>query len=115
MDVRITHPNAPSNMSTTVEKLLLRNEAEKKTRYASRVINTECASFIPLVFTTAATTAPECNRFHKRLAEIIANKRKERYSSVLSYIWTTISFPMLKSILVSIHGVREKFGVKKIG
>ena len=109
MDVRITHPNAPSNLCTPVEKLLMRNEAEKKTKYASRVINTERASFIPLVFTTAATTAPECNRFHKRLAEIIANKRKERYSSVLSYIRTRISFAMLKSILVSIHGVREKY------
>ena len=108
MDVRITHPNAPSNMTTPVDKLLLKNEAEKKRKYGSRVTNTERASFIPLVFTTAATTAPECDRFHKRLAELISHKRKERYSSVLSYIRTRISFAMLKSILVSIHGVREK-------
>ena len=115
MDVRITHPNAPSNMSTPVDKLLLKNEAEKKTKYASRVINTERASFIPLVFTTAATTAPECNKFHKRVAELIANKRKEQYSKVLSYIRTRISFAMLKSILVSIHGVRDKRGRKEGG
>ena len=63
-----------------VDKLLLKNEAEKKTKYASSVINTERATFIPLVivFTTAATTAPECNKFHKRVAELIANKRKEQ-------------------------------------
>ena len=79
MDVRITHANAPSNLSIPVDKLLLKNEAEKKTKYASRVINTERATFIPLVFTTAATTAPECNKFHKRVAELIANKRKEPY------------------------------------
>ena len=79
-------------------------------KYASRVINTERASFIPLVFTTSATTAPECNKFHKRIAELIANKRKEQYSKVLSYIRTRISFTMLKSILVSIHGVRVKKG-----
>ena len=108
MDVRITHPNAPSNMSLPVDKLLLKNEAEKKTKYASRVINTERASFIPLVFTTSATTAPECDRFHKRVAELISNKRKEQYSKVLSYIRTRVSFAMLKSILVSIHGVRDK-------
>ena len=108
MDVRITHPNAPSNMSTPVDKLLLRNETEKKTKYGSRIINTERASFIPLVFTTSATTAPECNKFHKRLADLIANKRKEQYSKVLSYIRTRISFSMLKSILVSIHGVRDQ-------
>ena len=29
MDVRINHPNAPSNLSIPVEKLLLKNEAEK--------------------------------------------------------------------------------------
>ena len=108
MDVRITHPNAPSNMSTPVDKLLLRNETEKKTKYGSRIINTERASFIPLVFTTSATTAPECNKFHKRLADLIAKKRKEQYSKVLSYIRTRISFSMLKSILVSIHGVRDQ-------
>ena len=95
-----------------MDKLLLRNEAEKKSKYASRVINTERASFIPLVFKTSATTAPECNKFHKRIAELIANKRKEQYSKVLSYIRTRISFTMLKSILVSIHGVRDKKGRK---
>ena len=112
MDVRIMHPNALSNLPTPVDKLLLRNEAEKKSKYASRLINTERASFIPLVFTTSATTAPECNKFHKRIAELIANKRKEQYSKVLSYIRTRISFTMLKSILVSIHGVRDKKGRK---
>ena len=49
-----------------VDKLLLRNEAEKKSKYASRVINMERASFIPFVFTTSVTTVPECNKFHKR-------------------------------------------------
>ena len=73
-------------MSTTVNKLLFRNEAEQKTKYAPRVISTERAVFIPLVFTTAAITAPECIKFHQRLAEIISNKRKEHYSKVLSYI-----------------------------
>ena len=115
MDVRITHANAPSNLSIPVDKLLLKNEAEKKTKYASRVINTERATFIPLVFTTAATTAPECNKFHKRVAELIANKRKEQYGKVLSYIRTRISFAMLKSIPVSIHGVRDKQGRKDGG
>ena len=108
MGVRITHPNAPSNLSIQVEKLLIKNEAEKKSKYGSRVINTERATFIPLVFTTAATTALEC----KRVAELIANKRKEQNGKVLSYIRTRISFAMLKSILVSIHRVRDKQGRK---
>ncbi len=120
MDVRITHPNAPSNLATPLDKLLVKNEKEKKSKYNSRVINTERASFIPLVFTTAATTAPECNKFHKRLAELISIKRKENYSHVINYIRTRISFALLKAILVSIHGVRSKNGkyqkgVKNVG
>ncbi len=89
----------------------MKNESEKKRKYSSRVINTlntERATFVLLVFTTAATTAPEFNKFHKRLAELISNKRKENYSNVISYIRTRLSFAMLKSLLVSIHGVRGK-------
>ena len=108
MDVRITHPNAPSNLAVPLDKLYKRNEDEKKTKYNSRVINTERASFIPLVFSTAGTTAPECDRFHKRIAEIISKRRKERYTDVINYIRTKICFAMLKSILVSIHGIRGK-------
>ena len=49
------------------------------------------------------------------MAELIANKRKEQHGKVLSYIRTRISFAMLKSILVSIHGVRDKQGRKDGG
>ena len=52
MDVRITHPNAPSNLNVPLDKLYKRNEEEKKTKYNSRIINTERASFILLVFST---------------------------------------------------------------
>ena len=60
MDVRITHPNAPSNMSTPVDKLLLRNETEKKTKYGSRIINTERASYIHsrALFRVACSCSP---------------------------------------------------------
>ena len=85
MDVRITHPNAPSNVKVPLAKLYKRNEEEKKTKYNSRVINTEKATFVPLVFTTSGTTAPECYSFHKRIATIIAEKRRERYSNVINY------------------------------
>ena len=51
MDVCIIHPNAPSNLKTPVNKLLLKNEAEKKKKFGSNVTNNERAYFIPLVFT----------------------------------------------------------------
>lgn len=106
MDVRITHPGAPSNKKYALDKLLSKNEQEKKLKYNSRVINTEKSTFIPLVFTTGGATAPECQRFHKQIAEKIARRRKEEYSHVMSYIRTKTSFALLRSILLSLHGVR---------
>ena len=108
MDVRITHPTAASNMPLDLDKLYAKNETEKKTKYNSRVINTEKATFVPLVFTTSGTAAPECDRFHKRLAEVISSKRNESYSHVINYIRTRLSFAMLKAIAVSIHGLRGR-------
>ena len=96
------------HLKVPLDKLYKRNENEKKAKYNSRVINTEKASFIPLVFTTAGTVAPECDRFHRRIADLISVKRRERFSDVINYIRTRISFAMLKAVLVSIHGVRGK-------
>ncbi len=107
-DVRITHANAPSNQTVPLEKLLTRHEKEKKDKYLSRVINTEKSSFIPLVFSTSGGMAPECEIFHKKLAEKIAFHRRERYSDVMAYIRTRVRFSLLKSVLVSIHGIRGK-------
>ena len=67
MDVRITHPNAPSNMSTPVDKLLLiRNETEKRTKYGSRIISTERGSFIPLIVLKTSATTVDIVEYHSR-------------------------------------------------
>jgi hypothetical protein len=108
MDVRITHANTPSNRALNLEQIYSRNENEKKRKYNSRVINTEKSTFVPLVFTTTGGQAPECQRYHKRVAELIASKRNENLPHVMSYIRTKISFALLKAVLVSIHGVRGK-------
>ena len=74
----------------------------------SRVINTEKSILIPLVFPTEGAIAPECQRFHKQIADKIARRRKEEYSHVMSYlrVRTKTSFALLRSILLSLHGVR---------
>ena len=58
---------------------------KEKDKYNQRVIDIEKSSFNPLVFTTGGM-APECNRVNKRLAEKIAEKRREPYASVITYI-----------------------------
>ena len=45
----------------------------------------EQGMFTPLVFTTTGGMADECVMNHSRLAELIANKKGESYSSAISY------------------------------
>ena len=107
-DVRITHPTAPSNVTLTLAQLYHRNEREKKTKYGERVRESEKASFVPLVFTTSGGMAPECAAFMKQVALRLADKRKDDYAAVANYIRTKIRFALLKSVLISLRGVRGK-------
>jgi len=72
------------------------------------MIDIEKSSFNPLVFTTTGRMAPECNRVNKRLAEKIAEKRKEPYASVITYVRTKLKFAPVRSTLVAIRGFRGK-------
>ena len=56
----------------------------------------------------------EADRYHKRIAELIALKRKDDYSSVINYIRTRLRFCLLKSVLVSLRGVRGKSTAERI-
>ena len=52
--------------------------------------------------------APECAKFHKRVAELISNKTHEDYSKVMNHIRTRVRFTLLKSTLIAIRGERGK-------
>ena len=107
-DVRVTHAGAKSNSGIPLEKLLTKNELEKKRKYNSRVIHTEKSSFVPLVYSTAGSTGPECEKHHRRVADLISRKRNEKYGHIMNHIRTRIRFSLLKSVLISIRGIRGK-------
>jgi len=50
--------------------------------------------------------APEC-RVNKRLAEKIAEKCREPYASVITYIRTKLRFALLRSTLATMRGLRQ--------
>ena len=68
----------------------------------------EKATFTPLVFTATGGMAPECTRYHKKIAELISSKTKEEYSHVMNHMRQRIRFTLLKSTLVAIHEERGK-------
>ena len=51
---------------------------------------------------------PESTRYHKKLAELISDKRKEEYSHVVCHLRTRLRFAILKSTLIAIRGDRGR-------
>jgi len=106
--IRITHPTLQSYSGKSLAEVYQQHEKEKKDKYNQRVIDIEKSSFNPLVFTTTGGMAPECNRVTKRLAEKIAEKRREPHASVITYIRTQLRFALLRSTLAAIRGFQGK-------
>ena len=112
VDIRVTHPTADSNMTKNLDAVYRDNEREKKNAYLRWIVEVEKASFTPLVFTTTGGMGPECERFNRRLAELIAVKKGERYSDVIGHIRRSLRFALLRATLVAVRGMRGKQSVE---
>ena len=65
--------------------------------------------FTPLVFTTlTGGMSNECQRYHSRLAELLAVKKQEGYASTIAWIRTRVSFAILRSALTCLRGSRSR-------
>ena len=104
--VRVCHPNADSYKDLTPKQIYKKHENEKR-QYAERVMEIEQRTFTPLVFTTTGGMADECVRYHSRLAELIANKKGESYSSAISWIRAKVSFGIVRSAILCLRGSRS--------
>ena len=68
----------------------------------------EKATFYPAVFLTSGGMSKECKWFVNRVADLIAEKRKERYCDVIRHVRTRIKFAMLRTTLIALRGYRGK-------
>ena len=108
IDVRVIHPNCPSHVNKDLSTLFDQNEKEKKRSYNERILNTHKASFTPIVLATIGGMGKEAERFHKRLAVLISEKKNESYADVLNHLRTRLRFSILRSSLIALRGVRGK-------
>ena len=92
----------------TPKQIYKRHENEKKRQYAERVMEIEQGTFTPLVFTTTGGMADECVSYHSRLAELIANKKGESYSSAISWIRAKESLAIIRSSILYLRGPRSR-------
>jgi hypothetical protein len=107
-DVRIFHPGADSYKNKNLDAIFKSHEKQKKDKYLTHVLNKEKCSFTPLVFSTHGGNGPEADRFHKRLATLIAKKRNILYSEAVSYVRRRIRFSILRTTLIALRGYRGK-------
>ena len=81
-DLTVCHPNAESYKDPNPQQIYRQHGNDKKRMYASRVMEVEQAT--PLAFTTTGGVAPECQVYHKPLAELLSAKKGEDYSTTMS-------------------------------
>ena len=113
-DVRIFDPLAQSYSSQELSQTYSKHEKEKKRSYNERVLNVENGTFTPLVFSAYGGMGRECSTFHKRLCEIIAEKRNKERSLVTSYIqnqnivcFNQVPYSVFTRFKVSLHNSRS--------
>ena len=105
-DVRVLHPQAPSNSDKNLYQMYHSHENEKKRQYLDRVLQVEKASLTPLVFSTTGGMGGEAERFFKHLASKISNKTGQRYCDNVAFIRRRLRFDLLKTCLISLRGFR---------
>ena len=107
-DIRVCHPHADSYKELSPKPIYKLHEDEKKRKYASRIIEVENGTFMPLVFTTTGGMSQECQRYHSRLAELISSKKQEDYATTIAWIRTKVSLAILRTALVCLRGTRSR-------
>ena len=68
-DIRVFHPNASSNRSTTTAAAYRKYETAKKREYAQRIREVEHGVFTPLVFSTTGGMGREAATFYNKIRE----------------------------------------------
>ena len=94
-DVRIFHPYAKTYENQKLADIYSRHEKEKQRNYLQRVLQSEKASFTPLVYSTHGGMAIEAKRFHKKLRIQLQTKIN---------CWRLLTFAMLCSVVISVCG-----------
>ena len=79
----------------------------KKRECGDRIREVEYAVFTPLVFSTTGGMGKETTVAYKRLAELIAQKRKSKYGITLAWMRCTLSFALIRPAVMAIRGSRS--------
>ena len=111
-DIRVLHPQAPSNSNKSILQMYHCHEQQKKRKYNARVLTIEKATFTPLVFSTTGGMGNEAAKFYNHLADKISRRTGQRYSDVVAFVRRRLRFDLLKTCIISLRGYRGKPGIE---
>ena len=106
-DVRVFNPIANAYLTSDLSAAYRRNELEKKRAYGRRIRKVDQASFTPLIFSCLGGMGKE--RFYKRLAQSLADRRNQDYATTANWLRARLSFSLIRSCLLCIRGSRSVF------
>ena len=106
-DVRVFDPNCKSYRGKEPADVYQLHENIKKADYNDRILNVERASLSPLIFSTSGGWGKETTRFNRHLAQLMAEKRNEQYSTVMAFIRRRLRFSLLRTTLEALRGCRN--------
>ena len=106
LDIKVFNPLASSNATQDLQQVYRRHEQEKKAQYNDRVMEIEKGTFTPVIFSCSGGASKEANRLLKAIAQKLAEKRSEAYSTSISFIRRRISFDLVRTCVISFRGDR---------
>ena len=99
-DVRVFNPLAPSNCRSSLTATYRQHEATKRRAYEQRVREIEHGSFTPVVFSATGGMVLAATTTYKRLASLLADKRKQEYSKTICWLRCAIIFSLVRSAVM---------------
>ena len=106
--------HARSNRSAPHTTVYRRHEKEKRRCYEERVREVEHATFMPVVLSASGGMVRAATSLYRRIALLRAERRKEQYSHVISYIRCRLSFALLRSCIMCLRGSRGLFRERSV-
>jgi hypothetical protein len=105
IDVCICDTDSNSYLSSTPEKVMWKQELEKKKKYLQPCLDSR-RDFTPYVLSVDGMLATEVKELNKRLAGKIANRWKTTYSKVCGWVNARISIATLRATHICLRGSR---------
>jgi len=106
LDIRVFHPQAPTNAARTIPNMYSWHEKTKKTSYNSRVVQVEKGTFTPIVFSTSGGMGKEAQKFYQHFAQKLSWKTGQKYNETITLVRRRLRFDLLKTTIISLRGHR---------